>query len=833
VTTADSDLTPVHPRTSARETRSGAWVVEVALLDRNGVIVAVNQAWDDFALDNGGDPITCGVGASYLHACAAGDDQPSRDVAAAIRSAVRGELPTPMTVPIACHAPDQERWFDVLISPRSELDGRLAGATVTISPARPLPGRVTLIDERTRRELRSTGRTGLEMLPDPVIVHDAGLRIEYANPAAARLLGVRPHELIGERLTFAGPAPDGEGYLDHVRALISDDGGSGTPDRPDHVIHQDVLSYGSGSELPCEAHVRMLDDLELRGLDLRGLDLPGSDVPGSDMPGPEMPGPEMHLSGVRDIATGGTAVEGDRTSRGPHFVVVLRELGHRTARRNVLQVSERSFRSAFQHAPIGMAVARLDTGGGRRIVQANRTFADMFRVEPEALRDRDFAEFSLPDDEAVERAVASRMAAGLQRDHARRKQYRRADGSTLWAELRASMVDFPDVPGPTALVYLVDVTQRHQATQELARQARLKALIAEITTAVLTGTPLRDTYGRIVRGAVRVVDADDAVLILEDTLTGLFEPVAVVGSAIAGVLADDLQLYQERVAALLDRDHILLPERPRSSAADGDALTGPAMIVRFEAGAHRRGLLLLSRRPGRASFSPTELDVVTSLTRQTTLVVEVESAQEDRRRLAVLEERDRIARDLHDTVIQDLIAVGMQLARRLEREPDPDRTPQDRDLLEQIEAAERRLRGAVSELHLPPFGGHRLADAVPALVAEAARTLGHQPTVELTGTQHELPDTVRDELVVVLREALSNVARHAGAHATRIEIVLEEGRAWMVVEDDGRGIPRHASTGTGSGIPNMRHRAEALGGTATLTDRAGGGTRLTWTCYWP
>src|SRR5208282_1796458 len=103
--------------------------VEVALLDRDGVISWVNQAWQAFAAANGGDPARTGVGVSYLRACAdAGDDPVAKDVASAIRAALAGDLPGPLTVEVPCHSPATERWFDVLISSRYDDQGRSLGA---------------------------------------------------------------------------------------------------------------------------------------------------------------------------------------------------------------------------------------------------------------------------------------------------------------------------------------------------------------------------------------------------------------------------------------------------------------------------------------------------------------------------------------------------------------------------------------------------------------------------------------------------------------------------------------------------------------------------------
>ena len=111
--------------------------VEVALLDQDGVIVSVNDAWQAFAVGNGGDPARMGSGVSYLDACAAAADDPAAaQVATAIRAALEGRLPGSLTVEVPCHSPYAERWFDVLVSTRHDDDGRSVGATVTLSLTR-------------------------------------------------------------------------------------------------------------------------------------------------------------------------------------------------------------------------------------------------------------------------------------------------------------------------------------------------------------------------------------------------------------------------------------------------------------------------------------------------------------------------------------------------------------------------------------------------------------------------------------------------------------------------------------------------------------------------
>ena len=111
--------------------------VEVAQLDQNGVIVSVNDAWDAFALMNGGHPARMGAGVSYLDVCAASVGDPvTEKVADSIRQALASDLPGPLVVEVPCHSPAEARWYDMVISTRRDNGGRAIGATVTLSLAR-------------------------------------------------------------------------------------------------------------------------------------------------------------------------------------------------------------------------------------------------------------------------------------------------------------------------------------------------------------------------------------------------------------------------------------------------------------------------------------------------------------------------------------------------------------------------------------------------------------------------------------------------------------------------------------------------------------------------
>ena len=187
--------------------------VEVALLDRDGVITWVNQAWQAFAAANRGDPARTGIGVSYLKACAAAEDDPvAQEVTGAIRAALAGDLPGPLKVEVPCHSPATERWFDVLISSRFDDQGRCMGVTVTLSLARSQPrSRPGLTLAQGHPESAAVISPGvlwnvIEAFSEGVALTDGEGRLVLASRRLEEMFGYQPTELTGQPLERLIPA---------------------------------------------------------------------------------------------------------------------------------------------------------------------------------------------------------------------------------------------------------------------------------------------------------------------------------------------------------------------------------------------------------------------------------------------------------------------------------------------------------------------------------------------------------------------------------------------------------------------------------------------------
>jgi signal transduction histidine kinase len=196
--------------------------------------------------------------------------------------------------------------------------------------------------------------------------------------------------------------------------------------------------------------------------------------------------------------------------------------------------------------------------------------------------------------------------------------------------------------------------------------------------------------------------------------------------------------------------------------------------------------------------------------------------QESVRQVALLEERQRIAADLHDFVIQRLFAAGLDLAAAERQDPDAwDRVAR---AAEGVDEAIRELRRSIHSLR-ELMAPDQVPEGIAHIVGNAGRVLGFVPRVTYTGSLDGVAAEVVQELMAVLNEALSNVARHAGATRVDVTLARADGRLLLRVADDGRGIGRSPRS---SGLSNMRARAERLGGTFTVRENQPRGTVVDW-----
>ncbi|MFF2009567.1 GAF domain-containing protein [Streptomyces sp. NPDC058195] len=256
---------------------------------------------------------------------------------------------------------------------------------------------------------------------------------------------------------------------------------------------------------------------------------------------------------------------------------------------------------------------------------------------------------------------------------------------------------------------------------------------------------------------------------------------------------------------------------------------GPAVAVPMMTGGRARGVLLLARVRERPAFTDTETAPLLTFAGQAALAMELTERRECAEQIALLEERDRIARDLHDLAIQRLFATGMTLQSVVRLVEQPQASERLLRAVDDLDETIRIIRSTIFGLRVTGSGraGQGLRVRTAATVEQAARALGFQPALRMAGLiDTDVSAETAEQVIVVLGEALSNVARHARATAVDISLVVGEGTVELVVSDNGVGMPRHAASR--SGLDNLARRAEKLGGAMSVGESAQGGTRLSW-----
>ncbi|MFK0255373.1 GAF domain-containing sensor histidine kinase [Streptomyces sp. NPDC090445] len=358
-----------------------------------------------------------------------------------------------------------------------------------------------------------------------------------------------------------------------------------------------------------------------------------------------------------------------------------------------------------------------------------------------------------------------------------------------------------------------------------------------VTTALLSGGDADDALSVVAEQARRLAGSSAGIVMLP-TEDGGMEIVAVSADAPATSLGLVVPAESPIVARLLRGEPVFVDDAATDPRVAGPLTSpyGPCMMLPLHSGGRVLGALVTPRARGERPFSEAERTLATQFASQAALALMMAEAQRDRERLAVFEDRDRIARDLHDLVIQRLFATGMMLESARRRSDVPEVRDGVGKAVDELDVTIQEIRTAIFALQQGPAEAPSgLRTRVLREINMAAVPLGFKPAHRFLGTlDTAVGELVGKNLIAALREALSNAFRHAAA--SRIEVVVDatvtlpDGRPGVRLEvaDDGIGI---SENGRRSGLRNLRRRAESLGGSSSYgpgIGEHGGGTTLVW-----
>ncbi|MFE0131669.1 GAF domain-containing protein [Streptomyces sp. NPDC059037] len=358
-----------------------------------------------------------------------------------------------------------------------------------------------------------------------------------------------------------------------------------------------------------------------------------------------------------------------------------------------------------------------------------------------------------------------------------------------------------------------------------------------VTTALLSGSDAEDALSVVAEQARHLADSAAGIVLLPEDEGGM-EIVAVSSDEPLAALGVVIPAESRIITDLLAGESVFVDD----AATDPRIMTdlargyGPVMMLPLQSDGRVMGTLVTPRARGARPFSETERTLATQFASQAALALMMAEAQRDRERLAVYEDRDRIARDLHDLVIQRLFATGMMLESAQRRSVVPEVRTGVGKAVDELDVTIQEIRTAIFALQQGPAEAPSgLRTRVLREINMAAVPLGFKPSHHFVGPV----DTVVGELagknlIAALREALSNAFRHARADRIAVvvdaTVILPDGQQGvrLTVSDDGVGI---AQGGRRSGLKNLKRRAESLGGDSWYgpgIGEDGGGTTVVW-----
>ena len=365
--------------------------------------------------------------------------------------------------------------------------------------------------------------------------------------------------------------------------------------------------------------------------------------------------------------------------------------------------------------------------------------------------------------------------------------------------------------------------------QAHTRERWLDAL-REITNEILSGADAASMLENIAEHARDLAGADAATILSLDPTSGELTVTTAVGARARELKGQSVPAGKSISGEVMRTGKPLLFEdvsaEPRAYQPIHQlGRHGAAIFVPLRVRGASTGTLMVANLKGGRSFDDRTVRLVETFASQASVGIEYARAQADLRRLSLLEERERIARELHDGIIQSLFAVGMGLQATALMAGSPELTVRIEGAVEELDRAIRDLRNYIFGLRPGVLADRQLDHALRTLGEEAQARSTAEILIEIDRAVAATLSPRSHEIVQLTREALSNVARHAQAKRASVRLSRLGATAILIVEDDGVGFDTRNGS-AGNGLANMKARAVALGGKLQITSRVGKGTRL-------
>ncbi len=458
----------------------------------------------------------------------------------------------------------------------------------------------------------------------------------------------------------------------------------------------------------------------------------------------------------------------NRTSAG-FFIAISRDITARINSEKALRSSELAFRAAFDRAPVAMMITDLSDPGRRCVIDVNDAMCQLLGRSETDLVGSAVNDITYEGDRVSSAEHAQQARDGV---FSIEKRYLDGNGEPVWCAVHATNIE-SEIGQPYRLAHAIDIRARVAAEADRDRRVNFLSALGDIRMHLLSEPAATEVDDKVCR-AVESLFPDLMVRIV-----GVDEPIP---RSEAGI------------------HHIEVP-----------------LLVRGEI----ERVMIVGGRDFDIDADPDGYAMIEALANEAALGLQLARSRQDRRELFVVEDRERIGRDLHDVVIQRLLAVGMRLQAARTPESLEERAGETVASLDEtidvIRETIFRLSASEAELQTD----------VQTLVHSFRSEDGPSVSLNLTGDLVSVPTAVADELLPVINELMSNAVRHSGATAVEVDVDAVLGsEVCLKVTDDGAGFLSRRRSGLG--LDNIEARAKSLGGGVEIRSARGEGSTIIW-----